>query len=328
MLPPSLLEAAKNYFNSDKIKFIPLKADGSNRIMFKICFKSKIYLGVYFQNIEVNKRFIAYANHFQKLDLPVPQVLSVSQDQSSYITSYLGDKNMAEQIKNFTTSELINCYQKIIPWVDIIYKKGKDLMRYYPNQVFDQKLYQADWDYFDEHFIKYLKLEKIRPLNFNTSAKKLINNLSKFKNDGFVHRDLQVRNIMWFKNKLWFIDFQDGMLGPKYYDLASLLFGGSSQLEFDNKKILWQNYFKLDETTNNPALYQFLHMALIRKIRSLGTYAKLGVAEKRDSFKKPLTLLIKDTIGIGQVGKDKENLYYMYPELFEFLASCLTHIKN
>ena len=41
--------------------------------------------------------------------------------------------------------------------------------------------------------------------------------------EGFIHRDMQSRNIMLKGGRWYFIDFQGGRLGPVQYDLASLL---------------------------------------------------------------------------------------------------------
>ena len=39
----------------------------------------------------------------------------------------------------------------------------------------------------------------------------------------FTHRDYHSRNLMLYQDAIWLIDFQDALLGPPHYDLASLL---------------------------------------------------------------------------------------------------------
>ena len=59
----------------------------------------------------------------------------------------------------------------------------------------------------------------------------------KLKNDTFVHRDFHVSNLMYFKNKLAFIDTQDAVIGNQAYDLVSLV----DDVRYKTPKILKKN---------------------------------------------------------------------------------------
>ena len=53
--------------------------------------------------------------------------------------------------------------------------------------------------------------------------RQLADNSLEFSVNGFMHRDMQSRNIILKNDHFYFIDFQGGRSGPIQYDLASLL---------------------------------------------------------------------------------------------------------
>ena len=67
-----------------------MPASGSNRRYFRLKGVQSL-IGVYGTSIEENKAFLYMAEHFKKKNLPVPQVLCVSEDHSCYLQEDLGD---------------------------------------------------------------------------------------------------------------------------------------------------------------------------------------------------------------------------------------------
>jgi aminoglycoside/choline kinase family phosphotransferase len=85
----------------------------------------------------------------------------------------------------------------------------------------------------------------------------------------FAHRDFHSRNLLVLKNEIVMVDFQDSLLAPRYYDLASLAF--DSYLDLGAARAaLFPN---LAASGNDRELRQLRLTALQRNIKALGTFA-------------------------------------------------------
>ncbi|MBL0691390.1 MAG: phosphotransferase [SAR324 cluster bacterium] len=318
-----LYQLASDYFQGlSPLEFGEVGADGSARLMYWFRHGSRICLGVKYDDISLNLRYIAYAKHFGDRGLLVPKILKISSDNSSYLTSYLTGQTLAEQLKGLNEDKILPIYKQIIPLLMGFYKEGKSLFNDEPVRKFDRSLYKRDWDYFITEFVNYLNFNQLLPAGIEQASERLLSRLSLFNNQGFVHRDCQARNIVSHQEKWWFIDFQDGMLGPVSYDLASLLFGGSSALNFSQKKVLWDYYLTQDSYANKRD--EFFHMALIRRLRSLGTYAKLGIRQGKANFLGRLPDVIDDLINL----RNEADILAEYQPIFDFLAICQTKLND
>ncbi len=98
--------------------------------------------------------------------------------------------------------------------------------------------------------------------------------------DYFLHRDFQSRNIMVQRDRLRFIDFQGGRLGPLGYDVASLLIDPYAALSPQCREELLAFYGQLlaprlgDEVKEFFTSYDFL--ALQRNLQIVGAFAFLS----------------------------------------------------
>jgi aminoglycoside/choline kinase family phosphotransferase len=107
---------------------------------------------------------------------------------------------------------------------------------------------------------------------------------------GFMHRDMQSRNIMLKDGRYYFIDFQGGRLGPLQYDLASLLIDPYAGLTREEQERL------LEYAERRPAILQrpsaegfrrgFTYCALSRNLQILGAFGFLSTVKGKRQFSR------------------------------------------
>lgn len=90
-----------------------------------------------------------------------------------------------------------------------------------------------------------------------------------------VHRDFQSRNLMWLRDELVLIDFQDALMGPAPYDLVALLCDSYVSLSAEEQNHLLDHYAALrdyDEKARH-ALHRAFHLTAVqRKLKDAGRF--------------------------------------------------------
>ncbi len=158
----------------------------------------------------------------------VPALFAVSADQKLLLLEDLGDRCLWDAVQGLSTEAVFAWYRKAIDQLLLIQIEGtcqRDDRCVAFQQRFDFRLYQ--WEF--EHFIEY-GLEK-RPGGKISEAEKAALRKSfdamARRLDGvepcLSHRDYHSWNLMARDGALAVIDFQDALLAPPQYDLASLL---------------------------------------------------------------------------------------------------------
>lgn len=148
--------------------------------------------------------------------------------------------------------------------------------------------------------------------------------------DGFFcYRDFQPRNILWRKGP-WFIDFQSAHWGPLGYDLASFLYSPSSNLNFEERKLLVMVYLKeLQNSGMKVSLEEFsasfLPLVLLRRFQALGAYGRLALEEKRLEF---LPRMKKGLLDLGALEKKHKAELGAVGVLLKSLAQACAEGKN
>ncbi len=110
----------------------------------------------------------------------------------------------------------------------------------------------------------------------------------------FIHRDYHSRNLMLVNNRLGVIDFQDAMVGPRTYDLVSLL--KDCYIQWPPEKISqWLADFhnRLD-AENRGSLSEFQRAfnlcGLQRHLKVLGVFCRLHLRDNKPGYLKDLPL--------------------------------------
>ena len=273
----------------------PLPASGSERRYFRVHYQGRSILAAFNPYPRENRAFIILSHHFQKLGLPVPQVLAEDSDKHCYLVSDLGDTTLFSLLPhdpaviNFSP-QVMEVYNKVISHLPEFQVKGAkdlDFSICYPRHAFDRQSMMWDLNYFKYYFLKISGIpfdEQKLEEDFERFATHLLQQPS----DYFMYRDFQSRNVMIHQDQPWFIDYQGGRRGPLQYDLASLLFDAKANIPFHQRLELLDLYLEkasaltaLDEKAFRSTFYDFVVM---RILQALGTYGFRGGVEKKTLF--------------------------------------------
>ncbi len=312
----------------------PLSAEkipgaGSNRQYYRMTgADGASVIGAIGTSRDENNAFISLARHFVRRQIPVPEILAVSEDGLRYLQTDLGTMSLYDAIEggrkaggryNQKEKQLLVNTIRELPNIQIRGARGLDWSNCYPQPEFDRNSVLFDLNYFKYCFLKpseldfhELKLEA----NFHLFAK----DLTSEPTESFMYRDFQARNIMLdTKGKPYFIDFQGGRKGPYYYDLASFLWQASAKYSHKlRRELVYEYYNSLKNNTEVPSVRHFVErlslFVLFRTLQVLGAYGFRGYFERKKHFIESIPPAIQNLRELLTTGQQ-----FQYPYLIEIL---------
>ena len=277
---------------------VELNASGSHRRYFRLSGESegKTYIGVIGSSKAENEAFFAIDRHFGAKGIRVPEILAISDDSMIYIIEDLGNDLLFDMLapcreKGSYSEPERKLLCKVIGELPKIQFEGADGLDFsvcYPQQSFGERLVNFDLNYFKYCFLKATGLE-FNEVLLQDDFDRLRADLLGDNENTFLYRDFQARNVMIRDGEPYFIDFQGGMRGPIYYDVASFIWQARARYPEDLKQELIASYLKslkrylpcIDEETFRSKLRLFL---LFRILQTLGAYGFRGYFEKKPHF--------------------------------------------
>ncbi len=250
-----------------------LKGDGSDRKWYRLSSgNDSLILGDHGirQKDETSEAdaFVNIGRHLYGKGIPVPKICLYDTFSGLVFLEDLGDMNLQTLVLNSrNTEDIISCYKDIIDRLiemSVSGAEGFDVSWTYQTPFYDKNLIlERECRYFTDAFLTgYLGMSHICFEDFENEFVCLADKTMEYALNGFMHRDMQSRNIMLFlvpkpgpgnkaegsrsqapawerkfyfidlgsrsqapawERKFHFIDFQGGRIGPIQYDLASLL---------------------------------------------------------------------------------------------------------
>lgn len=257
-----------------------LKADASERKIYRLFVDGKSVVGVYNENKEENLAFINFTDTFIRMGFNVPRILNVSDDKLFYIEDDLGDKTLYKLIINSRNDELTGYFKSAISDLirfQIQAAEKIDFRYCYQTKEFNADVIASDLKKFSDYFLKMLFRNRTDESVLETITGISKNILANVNNGYFLYRDFQPRNIMIKDNSLYYIDYQSGRKGPLQYDAASFLYSGSININEEERDFLLKYYLqelhKYISFNDNEFVYYFYYFALLRLLQVLGSYA-------------------------------------------------------
>lgn len=290
------------------IKKTRLKGDGSDRKWYRIQAKGKSFiLAEHGIKKDTGTRaeidaFIDINLHLRNKKIPVPEICQYDRFSGLALMEDLGDVHLESLVnKEKNREQIILIYKNIIDILCPMAVNGlKDfhVSWTFQTETYDKKLIlENECGYFTKEFLQnFMGL----PLGYEDLEKEfnlLADNTLECGLPGFMHRDMQSRNIMIKNNQFYFIDFQGARLGPVQYDLASLLVDPYVNLPESIQTILVSYYLKIlssyIEIDTDRFLKGLYFCYLTRNLQILGAFSFLSLKKDKGQFKEYIPAALK-----------------------------------
>jgi N-acetylmuramate 1-kinase len=243
--------------------------------------------------------FLNVHRFLKETGVRVPEVYAATADQKLLLIQDLGDLSLWEAVQGLSGDDIFSWYKKAVDQllrlqVDGTRRRDDGCIAF--QQRFDFRLYT--WEF--EHFIEY-GLEKRPGVTVSESDKARLR-------DSFAavarrldsltpclsHRDYHSWNLMVHGGAIAVIDFQDALLAPPQYDLASLLNDRETDrlISADRESGLFDYFFTQREALGAPAADRgeffddYLLSVLQRDFKVVGRFFYLDTVKGKPGYKK------------------------------------------
>ena len=304
----SLIQLYTSYTGKALKECNKIAGGGSNRQYFRLCDEEgNSVIGAIGTSLEENNAFIYLSRHFSDRELPVPQILAVSDDGMAYLQTDLGTTNLYEAIKtgredsgNYSDEEvsLLRKTIRLLPKIQVHGAVGLDFSNCYPQESMNEQNVMFDLNYFKYCFLKTTNLD-FNEVKLEECFQNMAQSLGSSSESYFMFRDFQARNVMLVNGtEPSFIDYQGGRRGPLQYDLVSFLWQSSSHFGSELRYNLIDEYISslkqhanVDEVAFKETIPQWV---LFRILQVLGAYGYRGRYEKKKYFLDSIPAAIKN----------------------------------
>jgi aminoglycoside/choline kinase family phosphotransferase len=244
--------------------------------------------------------YIDIGRHLQALNLAVPRIHLYDRCAGLVFLEDLGDRHLQHVMVRSDARQARALYRRVIDqWLAMAIE---GMHTFDPNWTYQtprfdsQVVLENECRYFIDAFVwGHLGLD----VPFEALAdefQRLADHISQIATTGFMHRDLQSRNIMVREQDVRFIDFQGGRIGPLQYDLASLLIDPYVALGPDlQDDLVGYCADALSQYKIDPSGFRngYASCALSRNLQILGAFAFLGNTKGKTQFLDHVPVAVK-----------------------------------
>ncbi len=239
--------------------------------------------------------FLNVMSHLAKAEVPVPALHYYDQAAGLLYLEDFGDVTLAEAVSNADAATVESRYKQavnILVQIQLRATTPADPGCVAFHRSFDVPLLMWEFD----HFLEYgIVARRGRPMCADdwTAIRRQFEQIAELlagQPRVLVHRDYHSRNLMVDGLKLGVIDFQDALLGPATYDLASLLRDAYIQLDESLVDSLVEYYLdQLAERrfvwTNRAAFRRLFDLTSIqRNLKAAGRFVYIDRVKGNPKF--------------------------------------------
>ena len=262
-------------------------------------------LAVFSQPLE-ELPFLNLHRFLTRLGVRIPALYGQWPDQGILLLEDLGDLSLWDTVQGLAPRETVRWYKKAIDELLSLQLKGtraRDVSCIAFKQRFDFRLYM--WEF--QHFIEY-GMERGKKGTLEKKDRELVNksfsSISRQLEQQPLylnHRDYHSWNLMVHQDELFMIDFQDALMAPIQYDLASLLNDRDTDsiIQPELESQLLDYYISrvedMGETipSRDEFMENYLLSALQRDLKVVGRFQYLDLVKGKPRYKQYIPMTLK-----------------------------------
>ena len=245
--------------------------------------------------------FVHLGRHLYHQGVSVPKIYFYDTFSGLVFLEDLGDIHLQQTVQSKNDSTVIDLYKSAIDQLIKLSRNGAvkfDRNWTFQTPDYNQELIlEKECRYFLEAFLNGYLNYKEQFIDFQADFIALAGKALQYPTMGFMHRDMQSRNIMIKGRDIYFIDFQGGRIGPIQYDLASLLIDPYVELPHAIQAQLIDYSIEVlaaqTELTPEKFLSCYHYCRLTRNLQILGAYAYLSKVKGKKHFESYIPAAVR-----------------------------------
>ena len=245
--------------------------------------------------------FVHLGRHLYHQGVSVPKIYFYDTFSGLVFLEDLGDIHLQQTVQSKNDSTIIDLYKSVIDQLIKLSRNGAvkfDRNWTFQTPDYNQELIlEKECRYFLEAFLNGYLNYKEQFIDFQADFIALAGKALQYPTMGFMHRDMQSRNIMIKGRDIYFIDFQGGRIGPIQYDLASLLIDPYVELPHAIQAQLIDYSIEVlaaeTELTPEKFLSCYHYCRLTRNLQILGAYAYLSKVKGKKHFESYIPAAVR-----------------------------------
>ena len=280
-IPQDLRVWLSNHINLTPYTVEPIVPEASTRLFWRLrSTNSSLIVMLSPPATENNQQFCKLSELFRDVQVPVPTVLAQELNQGYLLVSDVGQKELKSVYQTCRQDDALATVLDVLTRIQQVNSTTLPL--------YTQERLHMELGIFAEWFCQRLMCIDSSPLK--EIQNQLVDSIDAQPKLP-VHRDFHCKNLLYSADgQLGVVDFQDALLGPCFYDLASLLYDCYHQFtptSINQYLLLYLKQAEALKIISNPSLDDVTqaleYCAIQRQLKAVGIFCRLVYQQQKTS---------------------------------------------